>query len=103
MARMARTVFEGVPHHITQRGNRRQQVFFCDDDYLIYLNLISTYCHLGKVDIWAYWLMLRRNGDGLVRAHLKQEDAGIMTVKPMLDRIEDWAGYLSDDGGEASD
>ena len=54
MARMPRAVFERVLHHITQRGNRRQQVFFCDEDYLTYLDLISTYCNQGKVEIWAH-------------------------------------------------
>jgi hypothetical protein len=29
---LARTVFAGVPHHVTQRGNRRENVFFTDDD-----------------------------------------------------------------------
>jgi len=28
MARMARVVVAGVPHHVTQRGNRRQTTFF---------------------------------------------------------------------------
>jgi len=28
MARIARVVATGFPHHITQRGNRRQQTFF---------------------------------------------------------------------------
>jgi len=30
MLRLARPVFSGVPHHITQRGNRREDVFFSD-------------------------------------------------------------------------
>lgn len=33
MARIGRIVAPGMPHHITQRGNRRQQTFFSDDDY----------------------------------------------------------------------
>jgi len=33
MARIARAVAPGYPHHITQRGNRGQQTFFCDEDY----------------------------------------------------------------------
>jgi len=33
MARIARVVAEGMPHHITQRGNRRQKTFFSDEDY----------------------------------------------------------------------
>ena len=57
MARMARAVFAGVPHHVTQRGNRRQPVFFCDDDYRLYKSLISRYCALNGVEIWAYCLM----------------------------------------------
>jgi putative transposase len=32
MARLARIVIPGVPHHVTQRGNRRLPVFFSDDD-----------------------------------------------------------------------
>ncbi|MFZ5626936.1 MAG: transposase, partial [Bacillota bacterium] len=31
MARIARVVAPGVPHHVTQRGNRRQQTFFCEE------------------------------------------------------------------------
>ena len=32
MARFARVVAPGCWHHVTQRGNRRQTVFFSDDD-----------------------------------------------------------------------
>jgi putative transposase len=32
MARIARFVVPGLPHHVTQRGNRRERVFFGDDD-----------------------------------------------------------------------
>lgn len=32
MARLARVVVPGIPHHVTQRGNRRQKTFFADDD-----------------------------------------------------------------------
>jgi len=44
MARMARVVAVNMPHHITQRGNRRQQVFFCDEDYETYRTLLSESC-----------------------------------------------------------
>ena len=33
MARLARVVVPGMGHHITQRGNRRPQIFFRDEDY----------------------------------------------------------------------
>ena len=48
MARIARVTVPGVPHHITQRGNRRQQTFFNDDDYESYLILMEEWCnHCG--------------------------------------------------------
>ncbi|MEW6172859.1 MAG: transposase [Bacillota bacterium] len=57
MARIARVVAPGVPHHITQRGNRRQQTFFCEEDYKAYLHLMAEWCSRWKVEIWAYCLM----------------------------------------------
>jgi putative transposase len=44
MARIARVVVPGIPHHVTQRGNRRQQVFFSDDDFKLYLELMAEWC-----------------------------------------------------------
>lgn len=43
MARMARVVLPGYPHHVTQRGYRRQKTFYCDDDYRDYIELLSIY------------------------------------------------------------
>ena len=57
MARLARIVAPGLPHHITQRGNRRQKTFFHDDDYQQYLNLMREWCERHSVEIWAYCLM----------------------------------------------
>jgi len=57
MARIARVVAPGLPHHVTQRGNRRQQTFFCDDDYRAYLELMAQWCSRCAVEIWAYCLM----------------------------------------------
>ncbi len=37
MARLVRIVIPGMPHHVTQRGNRRQEVFFSDEDREEYL------------------------------------------------------------------
>ena len=39
MARMARLVVSGVPHHVTQRGNGRARTFIGDDDYALYRDL----------------------------------------------------------------
>lgn len=57
MARIARAVAPGIPHHITQRGNRRQQTFFNDEDYQVYLELMSEWCITYDVSAWAYCLM----------------------------------------------
>ena len=57
MARIARVVAEHYPHHITQRGNRRQDTFFCDDDYRYYIRLMAEWCDKCGVTIWAYCLM----------------------------------------------
>jgi putative transposase len=54
---MARTVVPSLPHHITQRGNRRQQTFFYPDDYLLYLALAAEWCDRYGVQVWAYCLM----------------------------------------------
>ncbi|HUT93697.1 MAG TPA: transposase [Thermoguttaceae bacterium] len=76
MARLARVVVPGMPHHVTQRGNRRQQTFFCDDDYQAYLDLMAQWCGEHKVEVWAYCLMpnhvhlivVPKTEDGLRRA-----------------------------------
>ena len=57
MARLARVVVPGYPHHITQRGNRRQQVFFEDSDYSYYLDLLKEWCGQEGIEVWAYCLM----------------------------------------------
>ena len=43
MPRQARVVAVGAPHHITQRGNDRQDVFFLDSDRAAYLALLAHY------------------------------------------------------------
>ena len=57
MARLARVIIPDEPHHITQRGNRRQETFFCDEDYEAYLDLMAEWCEREGVEVWAYCLM----------------------------------------------
>ena len=57
MARLARVIAPGMPHHVTQQGNRRQQTFFGEEDYQHYLELISRFCRAEQVAIRAYCLM----------------------------------------------
>ena len=57
MARMPRLVVPGYPHHVTQRGNRRQRTFFTDDDYRHYIALVSESARQTETEIWSYCLM----------------------------------------------
>ena len=57
MARLARLVVPGLPHHVTQRGNRRQLTFFEEADYVYYLELISGAAKKSGSEIWCYCLM----------------------------------------------
>jgi len=57
MARIARIVVVNIPHHIVQRGNRRQQVFFNDDDRKAYLDYLKIYAKPAGIHFWAYCLM----------------------------------------------
>lgn len=57
MPRSARIIYPGAPHHVTQRGNRRQQVFHNDRDYARYVGLLTESCQRENVQCWAYCLM----------------------------------------------
>jgi hypothetical protein len=57
MARFARIVAPHTPHHVTQRGNRRQQTFFHDGDYVRYLQLAAEWCAKADAECWGYCLM----------------------------------------------
>ena len=57
MARLARAVFPGVAHHVTQRGNGRARTSFGDDDYALYRDLLAEHCAAAAVEVWAWVLM----------------------------------------------
>ena len=57
MTRLARMVVAGLPHHVTQRGNRREAIFFEDGDYDIYRDLLAEQTRKTGVEVWAYCLM----------------------------------------------
>ena len=166
---MARAVIPGVPHHITQRGNRRQPAFLCDEDYRAYLELMGEWCGKLGLEVWAYCLMpnhvhlivVPESEEGMrraigeahrrytrrinfregwrghlwqgrfasfpmdetylmaaaryiernpvrahlsrcvwryrwssARAHVNGEDDGLVRVKPLLDRVDDWKDFV---------
>src|SRR3989304_6053063 len=57
MPRVARIVVPGMPHHITQRGNNRQAVFFVDDDRRMYLALLKAQAEIHGGGVLGYCLM----------------------------------------------
>lgn len=57
MPRIARIVVPGLPHHITQRGNRREAIFFEDGDQQVYRDLLAEQIRKARVEVWAYCLM----------------------------------------------
>jgi len=79
MARLARIVVPGLPHHVTQRGNGRAKVFFTPKDYELYRDLLVEHCRAADVGIWAWCLMPNHvhliltpaDADGLRRALAK--------------------------------
>lgn len=57
MVRLARIAVAGLPYHVTQRGNRRQPVFFEEEDYRAYLQLLQAQSLKWGFQVWAYCLM----------------------------------------------
>jgi putative transposase len=57
MARLARIVLPGIPYHVTQRGNRRQQTFFEEGDYALYRDLLAEAARKAGSSVWSYCLM----------------------------------------------
>jgi len=98
MPRKARTVFSNIPHHITQRGNRREEVFFTDEGREKYLKWLKEYCERHRVEILAYCLMT--NHIHLVA--VPTTDTGLQDVlRPLhmryaqyINRQRGWKGHV---------
>jgi putative transposase len=98
MARLARIVVPGVAHHVMQRGNRRQPVFFSDDDYAAYRALVTDACAAKDVRCLAWCLMpnhvhlilVPSDPDGL-RAALAEAHR---RYSRGINAAHDWTGYL---------
>ncbi len=57
MPRQARIVIPDLAHHITQRGNYRQDIFDNEGNYKQYAEWINEYAKENNVEILAYCLM----------------------------------------------
>ncbi len=98
MARLARLVVPGHPHHITQRGNRRLETFFGDDDYRSYLVLLAEWCRKAGTEVWAYCLMPNHVHLVLVPSHEDGLRAALgeahRRYTRMINLREGWRGHL---------
>jgi putative transposase len=98
MPRIARLVCPGVPHHVTQRGNRRSQVFFSDADYRSYLSWLHFDAKRYGAEVLAYCLMSNHVHLVLV-PHDKQSIEYIlrhlhMRYAQRANRQNGWNGHL---------
>ena len=57
MPRQARIVLSGYLHHVTQRGNYRQNIFFEDQDRVVYLKYFNENAQKYGVQVYAFCLM----------------------------------------------
>ena len=60
MARLARAIIPGLPHHVTQRGNERAQTFFSERDNQACLDLLVKHCRAASVQDLGNAAFLRR-------------------------------------------
>jgi putative transposase len=56
MPRTPRVVAAGVPHHVTQRGNNRQDIFLVDQDRQFYLAALAANSHRYGLHVVGYCL-----------------------------------------------
>ncbi|MFH0883146.1 MAG: transposase [bacterium] len=98
MPRSARIVLPGLPHHVTQRGNRRQSVFFNDQDFRLNLKLLQSFTQRNKTTILGWCLMPNHVHLVLIP---REEDGLRATVAPLhrtyaeeINRREGWSGHL---------
>ena len=98
MPRIARTIVSNIPYHVTQRGNRKQDIFFSSDDRKRYLDWLFLYSSIYRFDILAYCLMtnhvhivgIPRKSDSMSRTiqtvHMRHTQA--------VNRERSWTGHL---------
>lgn len=79
MPRQARFVVPGHVHHVTQRGNYRQKIFYENQDYAVYLKYIQKYAKKFAVSIYAFCLMYN-HVHWIVKPHLKESLSRLFSV-----------------------
>jgi putative transposase len=98
MPQIARVVAPGVPHHVTQRGNRRQPTFFRDKDYDLYLELLGENCDKFDVELTSYSLMPNHVHHSMI----PEDEIGLSKAvgethkkyTKIINAREGWSGFL---------
>ena len=98
MPRVARVVVPGVPHHVTQRGNNGQRVFFTNEDRAFYLAMLAKKCREAEVRVMAYCLMpnhvhlilVPSDASGMSKALCRTHQTHALRIN----RIHDRSGHL---------
>ena len=95
---MARVVIPGIPHHVTQRGNRRQKTFFRSSDYDAYLPFLREWARRSGIKVWAYCLMPNHVHLILVPEREESLARGLGEAHRRFSRMVNarmgWTGYL---------
>lgn len=98
MPRIARVVNADHPHHIIQRGNRKQKVFFKEEDKAAYLRILREQSEKYGVYCWAYCLM--DNHVHLIAVPETEKGLAMAIGEThrrytcMINLREGWRGYL---------
>ena len=81
MARLPLMVLPGMPHHVTQRGNRRACMFFEDADCALYLDLLAEADAAGSLLAQEQLLMPGHDAQVARLGHQHAlQDVGILRV-----------------------
>ena len=87
MSRKPRLVIPGYVHHVTQRGNHRQNVFFSDEDRKFYLELLERQVEAKEVMLLGHSLMTNH----VHQAPIPRTEDSLSQAMRTLDR--DFARY----------
>lgn len=98
MVRIARVIAPDIPHHVTQRGNRRQRTFFGDEDFQAYLEFLFVSAKAFEFQVWSYCLMPNHVHLLVVPATESSLRDGISQVHQsytrLVNRRQEWTGHL---------
>lgn len=98
MARMPRVIIPGYPHHIVQRGSRRQTVFFTANDRKLYIRLLYNAAVRFGIELWAYCLMENHVHLIAVPKEMQSLECGVgeahREYSRRINSREGWRGHL---------